>query len=736
MADQVTVEFGAKYDKLLEGVRAVRESIEGVRESTDRVAEGAKHLLEIFGIAFTAEKIKEFIHHMADLGEQTEIVARSLGLSTDKVEEFSFIASATRSNLDGMSLALERMSLNVQRASADAFNPGALALAKIGLSAKELSNLPIDAQFYKIAGAASKFNSDIQLTNVLMALGGRSMVNLLPIINQGEEGLKKLAKAAHDVGLVVPGFAEAAADTELKIKMMDSAIEGLGKRIFLILKPAIDKAVELITNFVKSIDAPTIIRTVATITGAIASIMSVLGNVAITISAMITTATDDMDKFAKKASAAAGGAAGGALGGAILGGGIGAIPGMIAGGLAGWFGQSYLLGDAAAEAGNKKIEERRKQLAELITKFQETMAGITSGLVAGDDHHGAGAPKPSVGAIDYGGRAKIEAEIAAVEGEIAVMRQGLERKKILFQLESDLWKTTENQKYAATMAATQAEVAAEQSKLQQIRDKWPAHSKEWEEANRKMIAATQQAMTEMVRLNADSLRSMQQKWMDVGNAIQSSFNSNLRGLLAGTTSWTQTWKSLIGDMLIYFIQFLEKMLFNWIATKAAELTATQTTEAAKIAAAEAGEAASLAVKIPAFVSDVTASVARVFAGVSAFLAPILGPAAPEAAAGVSAAVEATAMAGVPKAEQGAWRVKNTGLWMLHPEETVLPAGAAQAFRDMAEGGGPGGGSGGGTVIIQALDGRSVEAFVHRHAKAIVAATDNYRRLNYTTGGKG
>jgi hypothetical protein len=82
------------------------------------------------------------------------------------------------------------------------------------------------------------------------------------------------------------------------------------------------------------------------------------------------------------------------------------------------------------------------------------------------------------------------------------------------------------------------------------------------------------------------------------------------------------------------------------------------------------------------------------AGVSGFLSPILGPAAPAAGLAAGAEVKAGALA-LAAFDVGAWNIPTNQLAMVHKGELIMPAPEATAFRanlsaQAAGGGGPGG----------------------------------------------
>lgn len=94
----------------------------------------------------------------------------------------------------------------------------------------------------------------------------------------------------------------------------------------------------------------------------------------------------------------------------------------------------------------------------------------------------------------------------------------------------------------------------------------------------------------MLRLDEQAIAQQQKMWSSALGSIETAFNSQLRGLLAGTTTWSAAWKKMLGDMIIKFIEMCETLVVKWAAAQLAQTTAA-TTGAAARAAAEQGRQA-------------------------------------------------------------------------------------------------------------------------------------------------
>ncbi len=121
--------------------------------------------------------------------------------------------------------------------------------------------------------------------------------------------------------------------------------------------------------------------------------------------------------------------------------------------------------------------------------------------------------------------------------------------------------------------------------------------------------------------------------------------------------------------------------------------------------------------VAAAIEAIMRDAAQAFAGVFAFLAPVMGPAAAGPAAAAQASVSAAAIFDV-----GTDYVVRGGLALIHPGETIIPA---------ARGSGPYTGAGMGTQVhapvsinVSALDSQSVARFFNDNSKHMLRAIND------------
>ena len=84
------------------------------------------------------------------------------------------------------------------------------ALGKLGISAADIADIPLDQQFEFIAAGVQQLGSQADRTAVLMDLFGRSGAKLIPLMKGGAAGIRAAFQEVEDAGLISQEAAERA----------------------------------------------------------------------------------------------------------------------------------------------------------------------------------------------------------------------------------------------------------------------------------------------------------------------------------------------------------------------------------------------------------------------------------------------------------------------------------------------------------------------------------------------
>jgi hypothetical protein len=332
------------------------------------------------------------------------------------------------------------------------------------------------------------------------------------------------------------------------------------------------------------------------------------------------------------------------------------------------------------------------------------------------------------------------AQLATSE-ELRILADATKQKLALYSEEARFFEITQQQKASLSHEAVDAEYAAELAALQREEALGDQSLAAKQHVDDMVIEATRRRDDQMAELNRSALQQQERDYQAFGNSITQAFNSQLRGLLAGTTNWHTAFKSTLDDLLIKFIEWCETTAEHYILAEAMKTAATASGVAARTGAEQAGATASLGAQGAAMVRSILSSAAETFAGVFGFLAPLMGP----LAIGPATAAQATVagMAGaVASADIGMWQVPRDQLALIHQNELIMPAGPAGALRDMLSGPSNGGSPGGGGSVaihptthlhVSAIDGPSVASWMRQNGPGMAKALDQAVRHGAALG---
>jgi uncharacterized protein YecA (UPF0149 family) len=314
--------------------------------------------------------------------------------------------------------------------------------------------------------------------------------------------------------------------------------------------------------------------------------------------------------------------------------------------------------------------------------------------------------------------------------ELRIAADGLRQKLALYAEEARFYEITQAQKLALSRQALEEEYSDELSALQRREALAEQSLAAKQRIDDLTIEATRRRDDEMTALTRSALQQQERDCQSFANSIEQAFNSQLRGLLSGTTAWRSAFKSALEDLLIKFIEWSETTVAHAAIAEAMKTAAATTGVAARTGAEEAGATASMGAQGAAMVRSILSSAAETFAGVFGFLSPLMGP----LAAGPAAAAQANVagMAGsVASADIGMWQVPQDMLTLVHHNELIMPAAEAGAFRSLLNDGGAQGVQSGSAVHIHpttnvhvsALDSGSVSQWMKSNSSVMLKAVD-------------
>ena len=182
--------------------------------------------------------------HQIEVGEQVARMSDEYGVSATALTQYAHAASLAGVSLEGLGASFKFMQKNIIEA-VQGSTQQAEAFKKLGLNARELLNMRPEESFSKIAEALSKVQNPALRTSLALQVMGRAGAQMIPVMKDGAEGLRKAAEEADRFGLTInnvqAGQLEAAAQS---IKKVGDYAQGSARQFAAGLAPAISTVIE------------------------------------------------------------------------------------------------------------------------------------------------------------------------------------------------------------------------------------------------------------------------------------------------------------------------------------------------------------------------------------------------------------------------------------------------------------------------------------------------------------
>lgn len=693
MTDSISVQFGADTGGMMGGLKQVGD---GVKNFSDQ----AKAHVE--GITATFGKLQEMMIGVAAVVAGGALFKEMVGATVAATGEVTMLQKAfgmtnEQANLTRSSLGLLGISTEAYTGMANKLDMqlrrGSDSLTKMGLTAKDL-DLGQKGVMDKAIGILAQYKEGVDRNIAAQVLFGRGGAEANALIKLSMDGVSTKAKELEEaLGLTVTKTdQDNAKQYKLVINELGMAFEGIKKTIGSAVLPYLTAFGDWFVSVV-----PILIKGMK---DNMAAIVEAAFNAAEGFVNFVTTVVTGVYNLF------------------VL-----------------WEYIQAKLGNTTTGDAMASISKFEGALDSLKT-FRDNAVGVIRDLkekvLAAKPFAGlnVGNPKTgnqsAAGLIEDGGSGKdaTSAAMKAADGEIKVLRASLDQKKTLLDQGVAQYRITEDQKFAALMKFTQQEYEAEKSILQNEMTTGNLSLTQKQNILNKLKELEQKHGNEMIVLDGQSVAAQQKIWQGYLSSVQTAWDSELRGMLAGTTTFRQAMKNIFGNLAIQVIQEFEKIAVKWAAVELGKTTATVSGAAARASAEEAGQSVGLISMFANAVKAIMADSAKTFSGIFAFLSPELGPAAAGPAA-VGAGVVAGAVSMIPALAVGTPMVLADGLAMLHKGEAVVPAAVNGPWQ--------GGAGGGQTVHIHfTANGAMSATEIKGHARTIARALNDHWVANPST----
>lgn len=255
-----------------------------IKELAKKVSEGFKMMgkaMSVAGLAITAALGFATSTAMA-LGDELQKMSLRTGASVEALSELKHAAELSDTSLEGLDKAMKRMARVVSDAE-NGLESATRPLGELNLAWQDLMELAPEDQLTTILEALAGVENATKRAALAQEIFGRSGTELLPMLENGAEGLRQMRQEARDLGLTMgQDAADRAAAFGDWLSTLRRQLEALrakfGDVIIQALLPFREWSQRALAAVIMWTEAnPQLVRTIVLVTGAVGILMGILG---------------------------------------------------------------------------------------------------------------------------------------------------------------------------------------------------------------------------------------------------------------------------------------------------------------------------------------------------------------------------------------------------------------------------------------------------------------------------
>lgn len=199
----LTLDLIAKTSGFVEGLSKAERASAKSKKQFEKDLNDLKRNISIASAAFVAGATA-MIGTSIKLADESRKTAQSIGLTTEALTGLRWAASQSGVSNEELTASFRRFSQSINDASNN-MGKGKEVFDALNISIMNTDGTLKDSEtlFYETANALAAMDDGLQKTAFASELLGRSGSKLIPLLNSGEEGIKKLTDEAARLGLVI-----------------------------------------------------------------------------------------------------------------------------------------------------------------------------------------------------------------------------------------------------------------------------------------------------------------------------------------------------------------------------------------------------------------------------------------------------------------------------------------------------------------------------------------------------
>ena len=236
----LVIEMAANVARLEKDMQAARRSVDGAMQKIQRSAQMAMRALGALGLGLGAAQLSGFVKQAINAGDRMQKLSQQIGVATENIAGLQLAFRQGGGSAAEMEMAVGRL-VNAMNKQTDTFKKLNIQSTDTFGALQEVANI-----FQQMPDGAEK-------SALAYELFGRSGLRLIPILNQGAEGLQNYIDLSQRLGMAIT--ADTAKQFERFNDTLDTvsgAMEGLAMQAATALVPVLQDLADTLLNLFTS----------------------------------------------------------------------------------------------------------------------------------------------------------------------------------------------------------------------------------------------------------------------------------------------------------------------------------------------------------------------------------------------------------------------------------------------------------------------------------------------------
>ncbi|MEP6827915.1 MAG: hypothetical protein ABJA10_07555 [Aestuariivirga sp.] len=234
---------------------AFKKGADAAKGEADKLLEHFKGIAAEIAGAFALEKLVEGFLKINESIDQLGKAAQKIGIPVEELSKLQYAAKLADVPFDELQTSIEKFDKGLSQAAATSKGPVAAAFKNMGISIRDSGGNVKDVNVL-LGEAAVKFAAHADGANktaLAMGLFGKAGAAMIPLLNEGNKGIKEAGdQLAQFGGVVTKEAAESAKTLADDIKRLGTAFYSVAQQVVIDITPAITKFTSAIVDFLSN----------------------------------------------------------------------------------------------------------------------------------------------------------------------------------------------------------------------------------------------------------------------------------------------------------------------------------------------------------------------------------------------------------------------------------------------------------------------------------------------------